>query len=74
MKLEQSFVTYSGSSNAKNVTTRKLRRISIALASWSCFALSGFLSSPATAQDVLPKPQPPFKGKAGRVRRRGKEV
>ena len=67
MSLEQNFLTFSSGSHAKNVTARKLRRISIVLAFWSCFALSGFLSSQASAQDVLPKPQPPFKGKIERT-------
>ena len=66
MRLEESFVTINSSGSAKNLTTKKLRR-SIALASRCCFALSGILSAPVSAQDVLPQPQPPFKGKIERT-------
>jgi arylsulfatase A-like enzyme len=48
-------------------TTRRLRPIGIFLASWSCLALSGIFAPTAGAQDVLPQPQPPFKGKIERT-------
>jgi arylsulfatase A-like enzyme len=67
MRFEESVVTFGSCGRTKNLTSRHLLRICISLASWSCFALSGVFSPPASAQDVLPQPQPPFKGKIERT-------
>lgn len=58
MRLEKRFVTSSGV-RTKNLTSRYLRRTGISLAFWSFVALSGILSPPAGAQEVLPFPPTP---------------
>ena len=52
---------------ATHLISRHLRWIGVFLASWSCVALSGIFPLAVSAQDVLPKPQPPFKGKIERT-------
>ena len=65
--VKEKFVSFSSCGGEENLTRRNLRRIGIALASLCCLVLSGVFSPTLKAQDVLPKPQPPFKGKIERM-------
>jgi arylsulfatase A-like enzyme len=67
MTPEERFVTFSIAQIAKHLPTRRRHCVGVVLASWSCLALSTFLSFPVNAQDVLPQPQSPFKGKIERT-------
>jgi hypothetical protein len=50
MALEERLVTF-GSGTTKNLAPRNPFRIAIALVWWSCLAISGVLSPPASAQE-----------------------
>ena len=56
-----------GSENMEKLSPRHLSRASIQVAFWVCLAISVIVSPLAVAQDVLPRPEPPFKGHIGRT-------
>ena len=70
MRIEEKFATFGSGGRAKNLTTRRLRRIGISVAAWSCLVLGGlcfYLAGNVSAQEVLPRPDPKFKGTIGRT-------
>ena len=64
VRVEERFVTF-GSGGAKNVVSRRLRRVCISLASWCWLAISGIFAPPASSQEVLPFPPTPSASIAG---------
>ena len=58
MRPEERYVTFC-SRGTTTLPWRNLRRIWLALAAWSCLALTGIISHPANAQEVLPFPPTP---------------
>jgi arylsulfatase A-like enzyme len=66
MRFEERFVTF-GNGRTKDLAPINLCRIGIFLAFWSCLAIGGILAPLASGQEVLPRPEPPFKGHIGRT-------
>ena len=66
MRIAERFLDF-GSENMEKLSPRHLSRAGVSVAFWVCLAISVIVSPLAVAQDVLPRPEPPFKGHIGRT-------